>query len=302
MLRQLVRLALPPILTSAFTLVMMLVLAASTGRTAQAGPRPEPPERESKDEGSPLREPIVSGVSASTSLSFTITLSEVASGVAQPVYLTHAGDGSGRLFVVEQVGRIKVITNGVVLAPPYLDISSIVESGSAEQGLLSVAFDRDFETNGTFYVNYTAKAGNGDTVVARYVAANPSSNVANPIAVTHLITIDQPQANHNGGQLQFGPNDNYLYIGMGDGGGSNDQGSGHAPEGNGQSPGTLLGKMLRIDVRGVPTYTIPPSNPFTQTAGYLPEIWALGLRNPWRFSFDRATGDLYIGDVGQNCY
>ena len=293
MLRQLVRVALPPILTSAFTVVMMLVLAASTGRTAQAGPRPEPPERESKDEGSPLREPIGSGVSASTSLSFTLTLSEVASGVAQPVYLTHAGDGSGRTFVVEQEGRIRVIKNGALLSTPFLSITDRVEC-CGEEGLLSVAFPPDYPGSRKFYVYYTNLSSN--IVVARYgLTADP--DVADPNSEQIVLTIDHPgQVNHNGGQLQFGPNDGYLYLGMGDGGGGGD------PNNNAQSLNTLLGKILRIDVSGVPTYTIPSSNPFTQTTGARPEIWAYGLRNPWRFSFDRNTRDMVIGDVGQNAW
>ncbi len=233
---------------------------------------------------------------------YTLVLSQVATGLTSPVYLTHAGDGSGRLFVVEQQGRIRVIRNGLVQSTPYLDIAGPVLC-CGERGLLSAAFDPDYETNGTFYVNYTSDAGGGDTVIARYQVANPSADVANVLTVTQLLVIDQPQSNHNGGQIQFGVNDDYLYIGMGDGGSGGDVGSGHhEPGGNAQWPGTLLGKMLRINVRGVPMYTVPASNPFTQTAGYRSEIWALGLRNPWRFSFDRATGDMFIGDVGQNAY
>jgi len=182
---------------------------------------------------------------------------------------------------------------------PFLSIMDLVNC-CGEQGLLSVAFDPDYETNGALYVNYTGYAGMGDTVVARYIVADPASDVASVVSATQVLTVVQPQANHNGGQLQFGPHDDVLYIGMGDGGAAGDQGSGHhEPGGNAQWPGTLLGKMLRIDVRGALTYTIPPPNPFTQTADYRPEIWALGLRNPWRFSFDRATGDMYTGDVGQ---
>jgi len=231
-------------------------------------------------------------------LPFTITLEPVVmAGLMNPVYLTHAGDGSGRLFVVEQGGLIRVIKNGTLQTVPFLDIHSLVLSGG-ERGLLSVAFDPDFKTNGTFYVNYT-DTPSGNTVVARYVVSDPSSDVANPITVTTILYIPQPEANHNGGQLQFGPKDGYLYVGMGDGGGGGDQ---HGTIGNGQDLGALLGKLLRINVRGVPTYTIPPSNPFTRTTGARPEVWAYGLRNPWRFSFDRNNGDLYIGDVGQNCY
>ncbi len=226
----------------------------------------------------------------------------VTAGLAAPVFLTHAGDDSGRLFVVEQAGKIRVMRDGVLQNTPFLSITGLVLC-CGERGLLGVAFDPDYETNGTFYVNYTSRVGNGDTIVARYRVSDPSSDVANPITVTQLLTIDQPQSNHNGGQLQFGPNDNYLYIGMGDGGGAGDDDAGHDPlVGNGQYLGTLLGKLLRIDVRGMPTYTVPASNPFTRTADARPEIWAYGLRNPWRFSFDRVTGDMYIGDVGQNTW
>jgi uncharacterized repeat protein (TIGR01451 family) len=235
---------------------------------------------------------------------FTIVMSTVvaAGGLNQPTSLANAADGSGRLFALEQAGDIRVIKNGTLLSTPFLDLTSKVTSGG-EQGLLGLAFDPNYSTNGIFYVNYTSSDPSqlGNTIIARYQVANPAADVANVINVTPIITIDQPQANHNGGGMQFGP-DGYLYIGMGDGGNANDEGAGHAPEGNGQSHSTLLGKILRVNVRGVPTYTIPPTNPFTQTTGYRPEIWALGLRNPWRFSFDRATGDLYIGDVGQNCW
>jgi glucose/arabinose dehydrogenase len=218
----------------------------------------------------------------------------VGSGLVKPVYLTHAGDGSGRLFVVELEGRIRVVKDGVLLPQPYLDISRRVNC-CQEQGLFSVAFDPDYETNGAFYVNYINTGW--DTVVARYVVADPAADVAEPISVTTVLSVDQPYFNHNGGQLQFGPNDGYLYIGMGDGGGPSD------PENRGQALDTLLGKMLRLDVRGVTTYTIPPSNPFAHSSGApRPEIWAIGLRNPWRFAFDRATGDLYIGDVGNFCH
>jgi len=237
---------------------------------------------------------------------FTIVLSPVveAGKLNQPVGIANAGDGRGRLFVLERAGFIRVIKNGSLLGTPYLAINTQVESSNnGEQGLLGLEFDPNFEANGTFYINYTTNAPgfDGDTVVARYQVANPALDAANVVAVTHIITIDQPQGNHNGGDLHFGP-DGYLYIGMGDGGNSNDVGPGHAPGGNGQWPGTLLGKMLRLNVRNVTTYTIPATNPFTRTTGYRPEIWALGLRNPWRFSFDRATGDMLIADVGQNCW
>lgn len=245
-------------------------------------------------------EPDADKQAVDATLSFTITLVPVVTtDLAQPVHLTHAGDGSGRLFIVERAGRIRILKNRTLLSNPYLDISSLVQSGFGEQGLLSVAFDPDFVSNGTFYVDYTSLSGIGDTVIARYVVSSPSADVADLVTVTNILTITQPEVNHNGGQLQFGPQDGYLYVGMGDGGGGGDQ---HGTIGNAQDLSKLLGKLLRINVRGVPTYTVPPTNPFTQTAGARPEVWAYGLRNPWRFSFDRATGDLYIGDVGQDCF
>jgi uncharacterized repeat protein (TIGR01451 family) len=233
---------------------------------------------------------------------FTIALQFVDDGFDEPVHVTNAKDDSGRLFVVERAGKIRVIKNGATLVAPYLDISSKVESASyGERGLLSMAFDPNYKTNGIFYVYYTTSAAGhvGDIVIARYQVTTPSANTASVLTVTNILTISHPDVNHNGGQLQFGVNDDYLYLGTGDGGGGGD---GHGLIGNGQNLGVLLGKMLRLNVRGVPTYTIPASNPFTQTVGAKKEIWAYGLRNPWRFSFDRSTGDLFIGDVGQDCF
>jgi uncharacterized protein (TIGR03437 family) len=213
----------------------------------------------------------------------------VAGGIDSPIAITHAGDGSGRLFVTEQRGRIRILQGSQLLAAPFLDIRPRV-SCCGEQGLLSAAFHPNFETNGFFYVNYTNTAG--DTVVSRFsVSANLDS--ADPASEVILLTVGQPFSNHNGGQLQFGP-DGYLYIAMGDGG------SGGDPGNRAQSLGTLLGKILRIDVNFGNPYSIPAGNPFVNTAGARPEIWAYGLRNPWRFSFDRQTGDMFIGDVGQN--
>lgn len=223
-----------------------------------------------------------------------IYLTMVSEGLSRPAHVANAGDGSGRLFVVEQAGRIRIIENGVLLSTPFLDIVSRV-SCCGERGLLSVAFPPGYASKEHFYVNYTDNSG--DTVVARYeLTADP--DVADPDSEQMLLTVDQPYGNHNGGQLAFGP-DGYLYIGMGDGGSGGDPGN-HA-----QNPGSLLGKILRIDTEsgGDPTtYAIPSTNPYTQTVGYRDEIWALGLRNPWRFSFDGQTGDLYIGDVGQSSY
>ena len=222
--------------------------------------------------------------------SFTLELQEVSGGLDRPTHVTNARDGSGRLFVVEKAGRIRIVAEGALRAQPFLDIANLVGSGGGEQGLFSVAFHPRYRENGQLYVNYTNKAG--DTVVARYrVSSNP--NVADAGSAATILTVDQPAANHNGGQIAFG-RDGYLYIGMGDGGGSGD------PWGSGQNRGTLLGKMLRIDVDGGAPYAIPRDNPFVGQSGTRPEIWALGLRNPWRFTVDRSTGDLWIGDVGQN--
>ncbi|MCS6926765.1 MAG: PQQ-dependent sugar dehydrogenase, partial [Candidatus Binatia bacterium] len=213
-------------------------------------------------------------------------------GFRLPVHITHAGDGSGRLFVVEQEGRVRQLHAGVPVSLPLLDIAERV-SCCGERGLLSVAFPPQFSQKRYFYVNYTDTRG--DTVVARYFLA-ATSDRADPQSEEIILTVAQPFANHNGGQLAFGP-DGFLYIGMGDGGGSGD------PQNNAQNPATLLGKLLRIDVESARApYAIPPTNPFVTTAGHRPEIWALGLRNPWRFAFDRQTGDLYIADVGQNAY
>ena len=223
-----------------------------------------------------------------------IDLRKVAGGFDQPVFATNAGDGSGRLFVVEQSGRIRVVRDGTVLSSPFLDLSGKV-SCCGERGLLGLALAPGFgQTSGAFFVDYTDQ--NGDTVIGRgSVARNGAADVANA-DVQVLLKIDQPFPNHNGGMLAFGP-DGDLYIGMGDGG------SGGDPQGNGQRLDTLLGKILRIDpLHGSTTadYSVPDTNPFVGTAGARPEIWAYGLRNPWRFSFDRASGDLWIGDVGQD--
>jgi glucose/arabinose dehydrogenase len=221
---------------------------------------------------------------------FSLGLDLVAESLNAPVYVAHAGDGSGRLFVVEKRGTIRIVTNGQLNPTPFLDIRSIVGSRASEQGLLSVAFHPDYASNGFFFVNYTDT--NGDTVVARYrVSDDP--DLADPASARTILTLDQPAANHNGGLLLFGP-DGYLYIGTGDGGRGGD------PWGNAQNPQVLLGKMLRLGVDGPGPYAIPPDNPFVGEPAVRDEIWAVGLRNPWRYSFDRATGDLYIADVGQN--
>jgi len=193
-------------------------------------------------------------------------------------------DGSGRLFVIEKNGRIRIIQNGQLSPNPFLDITDRIKDSGNEQGLLGLAFHPSFSQNGYFYVNYTGQGG--DTFISRFQA---SGDKADPNTELNLLHIKQPFPNHNGGSLAFGP-DGYLYAGLGDGGSAND------PLGNGQNTKTLLGKILRLDVNHGDSYTIPADNPFGS------EVWAYGLRNPWRISFDKLTGDLYIGDVGQDTW
>lgn len=222
----------------------------------------------------------------------TIEMQMVASGFSEPVDITHAGDD--RLFIVEKDGLIQIIdASGIVLPAPFLNISNLVSTGG-ERGLLGLAFHPNYEENGYFFVNYTNSAW--DTRIVRYSRSADDPNIADPNSALQILAVDQPAGNHNGGGIKFGP-DGYLYIGLGDGG------SGGDPWNNSQTPTTLLGKMLRIDVdvEGLP-YGIPPDNPFVENDEVLDEIWALGLRNPWRYSFDRLTGDLWIGDVGQDAY
>ncbi len=251
-----------------------------------------------------------------------ISLTQVTSGLVRPVHITHAGDGSGRLFVVEQHGTI-LILDGDLVERPFLDIQDRVASpaisGGNEQGLLSAAFPPDYPDKGYFYVYYTMR--DGDNVVSRF-SLSDDHNLADPDSEEQILILPHPQyTNHNGGQLAFGP-DGYLYIATGDGGGGGD------PLDNAQDPSSLNGKLLRIDVemqsfhsnQSKPydrypnqkytcylpliaadhVYAIPADNPFIDDPYFRPEIWALGLRNPWRFSFDRQTGDIYIADVGQN--
>ena len=219
----------------------------------------------------------------------SIVFEPIANNLDDPVSITHAGDS--RLFITLQIGQIVIWDGTRVLPTPFLDIRSLVSAGG-ERGLLSIAFHPQYAQNGFFYVNYTDHQG--DTVIERYrVSADP--NRADASSAKRLLFIDQPYPNHNGGQLQFGP-DGYLYIGMGDGG------SGGDPENRAQNRSTLLGKMLRIDVNSGDPYSIPPSNPWASGSGGLREIWAYGLRNPWRFTFDRASGDLWIADVGQGSW
>jgi len=222
-----------------------------------------------------------------------LAFQEIVAGFENPTHVTHAGDGSGRLFVVEQAGTIRIVENGKVLPQPFLDIRDRVERGG-EKGLLSVAFHPRYRENGLFYVDYTTRTNRLYTHVSRF--RRTDEHRADPKSETVVLKIHQPYSNHNGGQLAFGP-EGYLYIGMGDGGSAND------PHGHGQNLNSLLGKLLRIDINreALPLrYTIPEDNPFIGKHGHRPEVWAYGLRNPWRFSFDALTKRLYLADVGQD--
>ncbi len=218
----------------------------------------------------------------------------VTSGLTNPVSIANAADGSGRLFVVEQAGRIRILRGGQALPRPFLDITARVNC-CGERGLLGLAFPPGFADKQHFYVYYTAASGN--LTISRF-QVSPDPDLADASSETVILDIDHHQyENHNGGNLAFGPKDGYLYIGTGDGGGGGDSLE------SGQNLATLLGKLLRIDVEsGESPYGIPATNPFVGKSGSRPEIWAYGLRNPWRFSFDRDTGDLYIGDVGQDTW
>jgi glucose/arabinose dehydrogenase len=218
-----------------------------------------------------------------------IGLQSFATGFSSPLEITHAGDS--RLFIVQKGGLIRILNaNGTINPTPFLNVSSLISTSGNERGLLGLAFHPNYATNGLFFINYTNLSGN--TIIARYsVSSDP--NIANTNGLI-LMTINQPYSNHNGGTLKFGP-DGYLYIGMGDGGSAGD------PENRAQNINQNLGKMLRIDVNSntSPFYSIPPTNPYVNISGN-DEIWAIGLRNPWKFSFNRITGDLWIADVGQS--
>lgn len=253
-----------------------------------AEPAPTTPAPTAAPPAVPSKAPDLSALS--------LKLEPVIEGLDQPLFLTHAGDSSGRLFIVEKPGRIRIWQDGALLPVPFLDISNQVSLGN-EQGLLGLAFPPNYATSGHFFVNYTDVAG--DTHLARFAVAADDPNRADAASETLVLKLDQPAANHNGGMLAFGP-DGMLWIGTGDGGAANDI------FGNAQNPDALLGKMLRIDVTSAPeqAYTVPADNPWVTATlngqSVRPEIWAVGLRNPWRYSFDRLTGDFWIGDVGQN--
>ena len=226
----------------------------------------------------------------------TLQFVQVNSGLSNPVDISNAGDGSNRLFIVEKAGKIKIIENGNVLPTPFLDIDPQVNSSANERGLLGMEFHPNYETNGYFFVNYTNNSGT--TTISRFKVSDSDANIADPASEKIMITISQPFQNHNAGDLKFSPIDNYLYIPMGDGGSGGDPGC------RSQDSTLLLGKMLRIDVdqneNSSPYYGIPADNPYINFPTVPDEIWAFGLRNPWRFSFDSKTGDMWIADVGQN--
>lgn len=283
----------------AFVLPALIALVACGADTAEAPPPVAPaataaptptaevlPSATAQPaaEASPARSPTPGAAG--------VALELVTDDLQRPVFATHAGDDSGRLFVVEQGGTIAIVRGGQRVAQPFLDITALVDSSGSEQGLLGLAFDPRYRENGRFFVYYTAQ--NGDNTLARYQVSR-APDAADPASATILFAQKDPAPNHNGGMLAFGP-DGYLYVGLGDGGSAGD------PWGNGQNRATLLGKILRLDVdRGAP-YAIPADNPWPDGSDARAEVWAYGLRNPWRFSFDRATGDLYIADVGQNQY
>jgi glucose/arabinose dehydrogenase len=225
----------------------------------------------------------------------TLAFDTITTGLNAPVFMTAPPGDAARLFVVEKNGTIVIIKNGSELATPFLDITAKTTKGD-EQGLLGMAFAPDYATTGRFYVSYTTTGGGnaGHSVIARYQVSASNPDSADPMSEAVILTVDQPYENHNGGMITFGP-DGMLYFGLGDGGLGGD------PLGTGQDRTDLLGSMLRLDVSGS-GYTSPPDNPFAASASFRHELWNYGLRNPWRFSFDRQTGDLYIADVGQNAY
>ncbi len=259
----------------------MLIAGCGTGKAAR------PPASPATDSASPPASASAKGAAGASRLRLV--------GVAhfeQPIYLTAPRGEASRVFVVQRTGQIALLVNGRKRLRPFLDIHGVVNASGGEQGLLGLAFPADYVQTGLFYVYYTA--ANNDVRIAQYRRSAADPNVADPASARTVLTIDhRANTNHNGGQLAFGP-DGYLYAGVGDGGSEND------PHNYGQNTSTLLGKLLRIDPSAGGGYTIPRGNPFVGMPGRRAEIWAYGLRNPWRFSFDRLTRDMVIGDVGQN--
>ncbi len=262
-------------------LLTQAACACSSRDTDSSGPDPDP-------DPDPTPSPVPNPGPETIPAGFTLAVQEVVSGLQTPVAFTFP-PGDTRNFIVEQRGRVRIVQNGQLLAAPFLDIRDRVRFGG-EQGLLGIAFHPQYASNGFFYVNYTGS--DGATRIERYSRSTTDPNLADASSDFRLITIPQPYANHNGGMILFAP-DGKLWIGMGDGG------SGGDPHHNGQDRSALLGSMLRIDVAGTP-YVVPPDNPYVGQSNARPEVWAKGLRNPWRFSIDRVTGLLYIADVGQN--
>ncbi len=285
-------------------LALLLLLGACAGAsTPESAPSTAPnveaptPATAAAADGAQPDQPAPAAVSDPIPVDqLQIDLTPIAQ-VQDPLFVTHAGDGSGRIFIVEKAGTIRILQDGLVLDQPFLDIRDHVQSGGSEMGLLGLAFSPDFAESGHFFVNYTG--ANQSTHIARFTVNAGDANSADANSEFTTLEIAQPAGNHNGGMLAFGP-DGYLYIGTGDGGAAFDR------FGNGQNPETLLGKMLRIDVTSDPSapYLIPADNPWVDAdlngADVRDEIWAIGLRNPWRYSFDRETEDLWIADVGQN--
>lgn len=276
-----------------FIVILLTLTACSKSPETQAPPSPTIPEAldtPTRIEPTPIPAiPTPSFFVEKLPDPNTAQWSLVVSGLEKPVDLQHAGDD--RLFVVEQLGVIRVLEAGEFLSEPFLDLRDFVDASGSEQGLLGLAFHPNYVENGQFFVNYTDTRGN--TVVARF-NVSPNPNLADLNSLRVVIRYNQPYANHNGGGIVFGT-DGYLYIATGDGGSSGD------PESNAQKLDSYLGKLLRIDVDAADPYAIPPDNPFVDGTG-LPEIWSYGLRNPWRFAFDVITGDLYIADVGQSSW
>jgi hypothetical protein len=259
-----------PVVAAAWLATAALATLASPGCSSSAG-----------DPG-----PDTTGTTP-TPTDFRLRVREVVSGLASPVFLT-APRGDARLFILEQPGRVRVVENGQLLPTPFLDVAARASSGG-ERGLLGLAFHPSYATNGFFYVNFTDRSG--DTRVERF-RVSADRNRADAASATLVIGVAQPFSNHNGGMLAFGP-DGKLYVAMGDGG------SGGDPQGHGQNLNSLLGKLLRLDVDAGSPYAVPPDNPFVGRAGARGEIWALGLRNPWRIAFDPPSNRLYVADVGQ---
>lgn len=276
--------------TTALVLVVFLAACGSSGSDSSddgsGNPEPQPSAAPTPDPGpGPTADPPPMPT-PDPGAPPSLRLSPAVSGLDQPLYAVSPRGDETRLFVVEQTGAIRVVVGGALQEAPFLDLSGLTTPGG-ERGLLGLAFHPDYATNGRFWVNYTDLDGN--TVVAEYARSDDDANRAAPDEVRRLLEVEQPFGNHNGGMVEFGP-DGLLYVGLGDGGAAAD------PLGSGQDASTKLGAMLRIDVDAHP---VPPDG---NLAGADPDVWAIGLRNPWRYSFDRATGDLYIADVGQNLF